>query len=93
MKTSNYLKASLGFLVTAIIVLGIAEVLSKRKLKACESRQSVACPRFTCPESDGTDGSPGQCGQRPWICPNDNAACSPKVCIGYCKKDEQNCFD
>ena len=33
MKTSNYLKASLGFLVTGIIILGIVEALAKRKLK------------------------------------------------------------
>lgn len=93
MKTSNYLKASLGFLISAIIALGIAEALAKRKLKECESRQSFRCPRFTCPTSDGTSSQPGQCGYRPYICPENDNTCSQKTCIGYCKKDEPNCFD
>jgi len=87
MKTSNYLKASLGFLVTGIIILGIVEALAKRKLKECESRQSFRCPRFTCPQSDD------QCGSRPHICSDSDATCSIKKCIGYCSKTEKNCLD
>ncbi len=88
MKTSNYLKTSLGFLVTAIIILAVAEALTKRKLKECESRQSYGCPRFTCPETDS------QCGNRPWICPPDQKTCvGQHHCIGYCTKGEKNCSD
>ena len=87
MKTSNYLKVSLGFLVTGIVIVGIMEALAKRKLKACESRQSFRCPRFTCPEADD------QCQHRPYICSDSDATCSQKTCIGYCSKSENNCLD
>ena len=88
MKTSNYLKVSLGFLVSAIIILGIAEALQKRKLKNCESRQSFRCPRFTCP------GNSKKCGHRPWICPDGHNSCNgTEICIGYCKKSENDCYD
>lgn len=87
MKTSNYLKVSLGFLVSAIVILGIVEFLARRKLKDCETRQSFRCPRFTCPESDS------QCGSRPYICTDSESTCNIKKCIGYCGKTENNCLD
>ena len=87
MKTSNYLKGSLGFLITLIIIVAIAEALAKKKLKTCESRQSFRCPRFTCPEPDS------QCGHRPYICPQSNKTCNQKTCVGYCSQSENNCFD
>ena len=97
MKTSNYLKASLTFLVTTIFVLGAMEMLKKRDLKTCESRQSFRCPRFTCPTSSvnsNSDTDKPPCGSRPWICPNHMNTCSgQEICIGYCKKDEKNCYD
>ena len=86
MKTSNYLKVSLGFLVTANIILAIAEAISKKKLKNCESRQSFRCPRFTCPEKSD------QCGVRPWICLPNEKICS-NTCVGNCSKGDNNCFD
>ena len=93
MKTSNYLKVSLGFLITLIVIIAIAEALAKKKLKTCESRQSFRCPRFTCPMADGTPGKPGQCGHRPYICSDSDNTCNDKICIGYCSKKEENkCF-
>lgn len=91
MKTSNYLKVSLGFLVSINIILAITELISKKKLKNCESRQSFRCPRFTCPNKD--KNTPG-CGTRPWFCPPGSATCSNQhQCVGYCKDGEKNCFD
>ena len=87
MKTSNYLKVSLGFLISGIIVVSIMEVAAKRKLKNCESRQSFRCPRFTCPQSDE------KCQHRPYICSNIDNTCNIKYCIGYCSKSENNCLD
>ena len=87
MKTSNLLKTSLGVLLTTIIILGVVEYIEKGKLKTCESRQSVRCPRFTCPIKDD------QCGDRPWICDVDDQTCSKgKKCIGYCTTGEKNCY-
>ena len=91
MKTSNYLKVSLGFLVTVNIILAISELVSKNKLKNCETRQSFRCPRFTCPYEDTS--KPG-CGTRPWFCSDKSKTCSGNhQCVGYCKSGEKNCFD
>ena len=87
MKTSNYLKVSLGFLVTINIILAIVEMITKNKLKICEKSQSYRCPRFTCPYKDN------QCGDRPWVCPDSESTCSGNhICIGYCKSGEKNCY-
>ncbi len=87
MKTSNYLKVSLGFLITVNIILAITEAISKKKLKTCESRQSFRCPRFTCPVPDT------YCGERPWICLGGSPNCSGNhTCIGNCT-NEIKCYD
>ena len=88
MKTSNLLKTSLGILITVTLIVGIMEYVAKNDLKICEKRQSIGCPRFTCP------GSNDRCQKRPWICPGDTNECTGReICIGYCKKHEKNCFD
>ena len=89
MKTSNLLKISLAFLLVMIIVIGIMEFKSKRALKTCEGRQSFRCPRFTCPIADPSSSG---CGTRPYVCPT-NDCTREKICIGYCTKNEKNCYD
>ena len=86
MKTSNLLKISLCIILTMIIIVGILEIKTKHDLKECESRQSFRCPRFTCHVKDDS------CGTRPYICPSGNCN-RGKTCIGYCGKNELNCFD
>ena len=88
MKTSNLLKTSLGLIVTLTLIVVIMEAVAKNNLKICEQRQSIGCPRFTCPSQTT------KCGHRPWICPSDVLECEGReICIGYCKNTEKNCFD
>ena len=93
MKTSNLLKINLGLLVTLIVIIGIMEIIQKMKLKECISRQSVRCPRFTCPSSD--KNSNGGCGARPYICPDGSNSCNgSEICIGYCNESlKLKCYD
>jgi len=87
MKTSNLLKASLATIITMTLIVGIMEFSAKKELKECESRQSLGCPRFTCPGSNKT------CGHRPWICPSSISEChGNEICIGYCENNEKNCL-
>jgi hypothetical protein len=90
MKTSVLLKTSLGLLLTIIVIIGIMEIIEKQKLKECISRQSVRCPRFTCPVPDLTEN--GGCGSRPHICPPGEDTCGPTdmICIGYCNGNLKN---
>ena len=87
MKTSDLLKTTLSVILTATLIVGVMEYIAKKQLKICESRQSLGCPRFTCPDSNKT------CGHRPWKCPNNTTTCvGDETCIGYCKNDESNCL-
>ena len=88
MKTSNLLKTSLGILISTIFIVTIMEVIAKKQLKECESRQSFGCPRFTCPYKNST------CGYKPWICPPHETSCSGhEQCIGFCGSGDSNCLD
>ena len=93
MKTSILLKINLGLLSTIIVIVGIMEILGKMKLKECLSRQSLRCPRFTCPNPNDSSGD--GCGARPYICPDGSNNCDGgQICIGYCNESlKLKCYD
>ena len=93
MKTSNLLKTSLGILITLIFIVAIMEMVAKGNLKECESRQSFACLRFTCPTT-WDDENPPPCGNRAFICPSTTTPCANnQICVGHCEKNDLNCLD